>query len=483
MKKKKIISVALSFLLVFSLGVFSPDNAKAFADEALNSVKDGLNAVAENLDNQIVVTESVSNESTDNDVNGALGKILTTNDVHGGILGTNDASYATVKKLHGEDSTSVLVDAGDHSSGSRYAQYDFGKHMVSFMRQAGYDFAVPGNHEFDVGMDHFYEIKAWAEEPSTLSETAYSYYACNFWDIDNKDIGVHSVCDPYTIITVNNVDIAFIGIMTPETIAATSPGYFQDENGNYIYAIEGGQAMYDRANSTIEDARADGAELVVAVGHLGIENPTDPNSAMSLVSNTSGLDAYIDGHSHSVFAETWKDIDLKDIPVVQTGTELANIGSLAIEGNSGVYSVTNPTLIDCATLDPDTGLRKTEQDWKDTVDSAFVEEVATTETTFPFRYDTNERRPRVKDNNLSALGMDAFYWYAENQMGGCDLSFFNGGGFRGGIEETGTLTYGSCNDVFKLFSEFGVATMSGSVLREALEFSYRNYLAKKDDGT
>ena len=66
--------------------------------------------------------------------------------------------------------------------------------------------------------------------------------------------------------------IAFVGISTPKTLTSSTPKYFQDENGNFIYGFfedETGEGLYNAVQKAVDDARAEGATFVVAHGPSG----------------------------------------------------------------------------------------------------------------------------------------------------------------------------------------------------------------------
>lgn len=70
-----------------------------------------------------------------------------------------------------------------------------------------------------------------------------------------------------------------MGIATPESFTKSTPAYFQDEKGNYGYSFcEGndGQDLYDNVQASVDAARAEGADYVVAVAHLGVEEISEP---------------------------------------------------------------------------------------------------------------------------------------------------------------------------------------------------------------
>ena len=117
---------------------------------------------------------------------------------------------------------------------------------------------------------------------------------------------------------------------TPESFTKSTPAYFQDEDGNYIYGISGGddgQALYDDVQKAIDQARAEGADYVIALGHLGIDESSAPWRSTDVISNTAGLDAFIDGHSHhSIQSQMIQDKDGEDVLLTQTGSYFDSVG-------------------------------------------------------------------------------------------------------------------------------------------------------------
>ena len=163
--------------------------------------------------------------------------ILYTNDVHTYIDKKSPeltyAAIAALKKSYQDAGKDVLlVDAGDHIQGTAYGSMDEGASIIQLMNAAGYDVATPGNHEFDYGMDRFFELTKMANFP---------YISCNF----NKHGELQFA--PYVIKEFDGVKIAFVGISTPKTLTSSTPKYFQDENGNFIYGFfedETGEKLY-----------------------------------------------------------------------------------------------------------------------------------------------------------------------------------------------------------------------------------------------
>lgn len=207
---------------------------------------------------------------------------------------------------------------------------------VDVMNAAGYDYAVPGNHEFDYGMDVFKELSGQVADVDIMP--AYQFLSANFVDLTTNA----PVFKAYDIQDIGGGrKVAFVGISTPETYTKSTPEYFQDENGNYIYSFcEGSQTdpspFYAKIQEAVDSARAEGATTVIAVGHLGTDAGSAPYRSYDAIANTSGIDAFIDGHSHSTIpSETVNNKDGQPVLLTSTGTKVQNIGKMTIVAGQG----------------------------------------------------------------------------------------------------------------------------------------------------
>ena len=244
--------------------------------------------------------------------------ILYTNDAHCGIedgMGYQGLSAAK-RALLAAGNKVLLVDNGDAVQGDTIGTLSKGEYIIDIMNKLGYDVATPGNHEFDYGMDQFNKL---------VEKADFDYISCNFVDKDGNP-----VLKPYVIKEADGVKIAFVGISTPKTITTSTPTYFQDGNGNYIYGFmqdDTGEKLYTAVQSAVDAARKEGAKYVIAMAHLGIEADCQPWTSSDVIVNTSGIDVVLDGHSHSTIAgDIVKNKEGKDVILTSTGTKLANIG-------------------------------------------------------------------------------------------------------------------------------------------------------------
>ncbi|MBR2953915.1 MAG: hypothetical protein IKC45_05970 [Clostridia bacterium] len=264
--------------------------------------------------------------------------ILYTNDVHCTV--DNYAVLAAYKaELIANGHTVITVDAGDAIQNDDFCSMTAGETVVDIMNAVGYDYAVPGNHEFDYGVDVFLDLAG--------TKANYNYISSNFYYLTS----VQPVFEPYYIEDVGDYQIAFVGISTPET-ANASPEYFKNESGNFIYGFpvypDGmtNEILYETIQESVDDAINDGADIVVAVGHTGITETTDGWKTSDIIANTSGIDYFIDGHSHeTVEEELYQNINEEDVVRTSTGSYFANFGVMTIHGDGSV---------DFELIDPDT---------------------------------------------------------------------------------------------------------------------------------
>ena len=217
--------------------------------------------------------------------------ILFTSDVHCGVnQGFGYAGLERVKDTLEENGyETILVDDGDSIQGEAIGTLSKGEAIVDLMNEVGYDVAIPGNHEFDYGTERFLELVQKAEYP---------YISCNFTYLNE------SVLEPYVIKEAAGKKIAFVGVTTPRTMRGSTPAYFQNESGEYVYGFmqddQTGAKIYQAIQNAVDAARAEGADYVYLIAHLGNEEECRPWTYADVIANTNGIDVVLDGHSHDM---------------------------------------------------------------------------------------------------------------------------------------------------------------------------------------
>lgn len=380
--------------------------------------------------------------------------ILHTNDVHCGV--DNNIGYAGVaaykKELEADGKTVFLVDDGDEIQGGIMGSLTRGESIIRIMNRTGYELAVPGNHDFDYGVDRLLELAKMADFP---------YICCNFVDMRTGK----SVFEPYTIQRIGERRVAFIGAVTPNTITESTPTYFEDKNGRQIYGFlrdEDGSSLYGAIQKAVDEAREDSAEYCILMSHLGIDEDDSPFTSREVIANTTGLDAVIDGHSHSIIdGEEVKDKEGRTVLLAQAGYQIPAFGRLTIKADGSIKS----ELIQ-------------EYDKKDEeITAAIGEERAVFEDKLKEKSgavdfdmissadEGSDRLVRKVETNLGDFVADA-YRYAT----GADVAFVNGGGVRANIS-AGDITYEDLLNVQPFANELCVREVTGQELLDALEYS------------
>ena len=385
--------------------------------------------------------------------------VLYTNDVH--CTSDDGMSYAAIAAYkaemeadYGADNV-TLVDNGDAIQGGILGSLSKGSWIVDIMNNVGYDIAIPGNHEFDFGMDTFLDI--------AKNQAEYTYVSCNFVDADGK-----AVLEPYTMVTYGDVDVAYVGISTPETLTKSAPAYFQNDKGEYIYGFcqdKDGKALYDQVQDTVDAARKAGAEYVVALAHLGEDAQSSPWMSTEVIANTTGIDVVLDGHSHTTEpSKTVKNADGEDVLLSQTGTKAESIGKLVISAD-GTMTTELVALADVDTTSQAYTTAKTFIEGIQAEYTAMSEEVVATSSvdlTINDPY-TGERAVRSAETNLGDLCADAY-----RVLLGADIGFVNGGGVRDNIA-AGNITYGNIIAVHPFGNLACLVEVSGQQILDALE--------------
>ena len=391
--------------------------------------------------------------------------ILYTNDVHTYIdKQSPKLTYAAIADLKqsyqnaGKDV--LLVDAGDHVQGTAYGSMDEGASIIKLMNAAGYDVATPGNHEFDYGMDRAKAI---------MKEADFPYLSCNWVDLRTTLRVLPSV----KVFVRGGRRIAFVGVTTPETFTKSTPAYFMDKaQRKYIYDIQGGEdgkKLYDAVQKAIDKAKLL-ADVVIGLGHLGVDPSSSPWTSEEVIAHTSGFDAFIDGHSHTVMENKQvQDASGKAVTLTQTGSYFANVGEMTIAADGTITTKLIPTHEGM-----DAGIAAMQTGWVNTVDDMLGEKIAVGDSDFYVTDPaTGKRRIRSAETNLGDFVADGIYTYFnEVEKLHCDVAIMNGGGIRADVP-AGDWTFKTCKQVSPFGNVACLMSVTGKQIQDALEFAAR----------
>ena len=391
--------------------------------------------------------------------------ILYTNDVHTYIdKQAPELTYAAIAALKQSYQNAgkkvLLVDAGDHVQGTAYGSMDQGASIIELMNAAGYDAATPGNHEFDYGMDRAKELMRDADFP---------YLSCNWVDLRTN----LRVLPEIKVFVRGGVRIAFVGITTPETFTKSTPAYFMNKaQTKYIYDIlggEDGQKLYSAVQKAVDKAKCL-ADVVIGLGHLGVDPSSSPWTSEEVIAHTTGFDAFIDGHSHTVMENKQvADASGRLVTLTQTGSYFANVGEMTIAPD-GTISTRLVSTYD----QEDVAVAAEQAAWVNTVDDMLGEKIAVADTKFYITDPaTGKRRIRSGETNLGDFVADGIYTYFnEVEQLHCDIAIMNGGGIRANVD-AGPWSFKTCKTVSPFGNVACLMSVTGQQILDALEFGAR----------
>ena len=387
----------------------------------------------------------------DDDLTGHI-VILHTNDVHGAI--DNYASVAALKDAYEAAGAQVLLmDAGDFSQGSTSVNVSEGATAVELMNMAGYDVATTGNHEFDFGYANLKTLMESADFP-ILAADAFTAEGDLAMDGDNLTF------------QLGDVTVGVFGLATPETATKAHPAKL--EGVTFLAEDE----LFACAQEQVDELTAAGCDYIIALGHLGIDAESTGNRSIDLLENVTGIDVFIDGHSHSTQSDIAEETNgtgmVGDTVLTSTGTKLESVGvvDIAADGtiDASTLSMEELNATEGFTPDQDIATRVSE------INAQIEEDMGQVIGTSEVDLDGVRENVRASETNLGDLITDAMLWQAGQDNEEVDAAITNGGGIRASIA-AGDITKQSVNDVLPFGNTLYVVELTGAELLEALEAS------------
>ena len=373
--------------------------------------------------------------------------IIYDNDVHCAVDGY--AALAAIKKSSATSTPYITtVSCGDFSQGDVVGSITRGEGIIEIINRTGYDLLTLGNHEFDFGM----------EQHKYLADKLQGEIICsNFTQLQSNE----PVYQPYSIISYGDVEIAYIGAATPATATSVSPKTFQDKNGNALYSFLPDN-MFKNIQRQVNLARRKGADYVVVLSHLGDVKDQDFPTSIELIANTSGIDAVLDGHSHSVIPDSIVlDKKGKQVHLSSSGSRFENIGILTLS-TDGKFSA---RLVDRSQVQPDSLVMEFVQKVKQDALQEGNRVIGKSLVDLNALDQDNNWLVRDRETPLGNFCADAFRIMLDT-----DIAMVNGGGIRTNIP-AGEITYNSLISVFPFNNTACKAEITGAALLDALEAS------------
>jgi len=375
--------------------------------------------------------------------------ILHDNDVHCAIEGY--LPFAGYKRAVIDADTAYVatVSSGDYVQGGSLGSVSRGSYIIDMMNAVGYDVVTLGNHEFDYGGERMQELM------SSLKAEVVSANVSLAGE-------VQTLYAPFTLRRYGNRTVGFVGATTPG--AAVSEAYtFFDKQGNPVFDAHEDEVTL-RVQQAVDEARAQGADYVILLSHLGEVPVLSYVNTTELIAQTRGIDAVLEGHTHNLIVEQWIDnANGKPVLLTETGTRFSHIGKLVISPDGTLHA-------ECIPVDQVSGLHDARTDSVMAVIDAEVSglmEQKLIHSGFPlFANDAQGNRIiRCSETNLGDLVSDAM-----RVVTGTQIALMNGGGIRADIAE-GDVKYMHVNDVLPFSNSVLTLYMTGQQIVDLLEWT------------
>ena len=244
-----------------------------------------------------------------------------------GKLGGLDRVATLIKAIRAErgDNNVLLLDGGDTWQGSYTALKTNAQDMVDCMALLKPD-AMVGHWEFTLGEQRVLDI---------IEQQPFPFLAGNIVDTDWEE----PVFDSTAFFERGNTTVAVIGQAMPYTPIANPRWMFP----NWSFGLR-----VDTLQQNIDEARANGAEVVVVLSHNGFD--VDQKLARTL----TGADVIFTGHTHDAVPQA---LNIDGTLVLSSGSHGKYLGRIDLEVKNGKVvdyaSTLIPVFADVITPDPE----------------------------------------------------------------------------------------------------------------------------------
>ena len=401
--------------------------------------------------------------------------LLFANDIHCSIMDNigYDGLSLLKKQLKNQYKTVLTIDCGDAIQGGTIGILSKGFDIIKIMNLIDYDIAILGNHEFDYGLNQLKNISQYLN---------CGYICANFCFHKNKT----SIFPPYKIIEINENDnkkkkIAFIGVITPQTFSKTLIHSIIDEEGKPIYDFligNNGKELFETIQKYINELKMKGVNYIIIVAHLGNGGDSlEKYTTDYLISNLYGVDLILDGHSHLVYNTFSEDKYGNLIPIMQTGSNLKNVGIIKIKRDGEILTKIIseiPKPLNINKNNYEYIIKGNKMRWVDLDMKKKLEEIMNqykdiiNEKIGYSNYDMLINNSRSNENILCNFIVDSYKY-----IGKADISFINAGNVRHNLYK-GNITYKTILDILPFFNEIVIKEIKGKDILDALEFGVKN---------
>lgn len=345
---------------------------------------------------------------------------------------------ALAKTVRASTDGSLLISSGDDLIGAFYEFFQ-GEPEMRAMTLAGYDAVCPGNHEFDMG---------WAVYLNATRHAGFPILCAN---LEIQDPELRSAIKPSVLLNVSGIKVGLFGLITPDLDRLTSPGKGISVKTD-IEAV---------AAEQVKSLRIQGADLIIAISHMGTALDED------LARNVSGIDLIVGGHDHTYVNTSVNGPDGWRTLIVQDGISGVRMGILRFSYAGREKGIESPSwqavpLNESVGYDP--AIRTYLAPFVEDYQKKLSMEIGYTAVDL----DARKNLVRSQEMPLGDLISDAWMaWFPH-----ADIAVNNGGGIRGDrIYPKGPISYLTLKTILPFGGTIILINMTGTEIKQMLEVS------------
>ncbi|MGA1117832.1 MAG: 5'-nucleotidase C-terminal domain-containing protein, partial [Candidatus Nanopelagicaceae bacterium] len=228
-------------------------------------------------------------------------QLLALSDFHGALEGSSsNAGTALLTSAFANEreavASTITLSSGDNIGAAPAISSQFEElPTIESMNLMKFDVSTFGNHEHDRNIAHVQKI---------IGASDFAWVASNYSSLEPLKSGAKEATN-YVIIERGGVNVGVVGMNTDETPEVIFPGNLDYTDSSGAKKTLEISASVAGVNAAIKEARAAGADIVVALLHYGWSENADgvaKGQLLDLAQEIKGAAAILGGHSHQRYS-------------------------------------------------------------------------------------------------------------------------------------------------------------------------------------
>jgi 5'-nucleotidase len=413
-------------------------------------------------------------------------QLLQLSDFHGAIEGTSsNAGTALLMSAfaaeRAKNPATFTMSSGDNFGAAPPISSQFEEMpTVESMNLLKFDVSGFGNHEHDRNLAHVQKV---------IAASDFQWVASNYSSLEPLQSGAKAA-KAFHIVERDGVSVGFVGANTEETKEQIFPGNLSFNGKELVIS-----ANVDGVNKAIKQAKAAGADFVVALLHQGWQENRDGEATgklIDLAEQIKGATAIFGGHSHQTYNSMLAGnaaVNGALVAMVRNAGQQYNKATVCLDASGRVrgsnIDVVNRSSL--TTLTPDADGAALVKKYKDQLSAKLDVKIGSVNGIF-----AQGGSPQVQRAGEAAIGN--FTADAMRKKYSTDFAFINGGGIRDkfpaatyvpadksfnrpGVDKVAPydVTLGDALAVYPFGNTVGVSVITGENLWKALENGVSNW--------